>query len=70
MPIRAHSSSGSRWRTSTPSTSTVPAVASESRGMRSSIVVLPAPVEPMIAVISPGLATNEMSASTGAVAPG
>ena len=33
-------------------------------------MVLPAPVAPMIAVTSPGPATNAMSHSTGASAPG
>ena len=41
-PMRLHSSSGSMSRTSTPSTSTVPPVASNSRGTRLSNVVLPA----------------------------
>jgi hypothetical protein len=70
MPIRAHSSSGSRSRTSIPSIRTVPAVGSLSLGISSSSVVLPAPVEPMIAVTFPGSAVNEMSSSTGAAAPG
>ena len=38
--------------------------------MSVSSVVLPAPVEPMIAVVRPGSARNEMSCSTGALAPG
>ena len=68
--MRLHSSSGSMSRTSCPSTSTVPPVVSNSRGTRLSSVVLPAPVLPMIAVVSPATALNEMSQSTGKSAPG
>ena len=52
-PTVRDSSAGSSSRTSTPSTSTVPPVASNSRGTRLSSVVLPLPVLPMTAVISP-----------------
>ena len=52
-PIRLHSTSGASSRTSTPSTNTEPDVASNSRGTRWSSVVLPEPVLPMIAVVSP-----------------
>ncbi len=45
-------------------------MASKSRGTSDSSVVLPAPVLPMIAVVSPAPARNEMSRSTGAAAPG
>ena len=38
-------------RTSTPSTATTPPVASNSRGISEIRVDLPAPVEPMIAVV-------------------
>ena len=60
-----HSTSGSSSRTSTPPTSTSPAVPSNSRGMRLTSVVLPAPVLPTIAVVWPGAVANEMSLSTG-----
>ena len=33
-------------------------------------VVLPLPVEPTMAVVSPGLASNEMLRRTGSSAPG
>ena len=52
-PMRSHSTSGARSRTSTPSTSTLPLVASNSRGTRLTSVVLPAPVLPTIAVVRP-----------------
>ena len=55
-PIRDQSTSGSRSRTSTPSTRTAPEVASKSRGTRLTSVDLPAPVEPMIATVWPGRA--------------
>ena len=55
-PTARDSGSGSRSRTSTPSTSTAPPVASNSRGTRLSSVVLPLPVLPMTAVVSPGAA--------------
>ena len=54
-PTVRDSSAGSRSRTSTPSTRTVPPVTSNSRGTRLSSVVLPLPVLPMTAVVSPGL---------------
>ena len=69
-PIRLHSSSGSISRTSTSSTSTRPAVASNSRGISEISVVLPAPVEPMMAVVSPGSAVNVTLHRTGKSAPG
>ena len=69
-PTASDSTAGSRSRTSTPSTSTLPPVASNSRGIRLSRVVLPLPVPPMMAVISPGRATRPMSHSTGSSAPG
>ena len=49
---------------------TVPSVASYRRGTRPTKVDLPAPVEPMIAVVVPGMAVNEMCLSTGSSAPG
>ena len=52
-------------RTSAPSTSTVPPVASNRRGTRFNSVVLPAPVLPMIAVVCPARTLIEMSHSTG-----
>ena len=55
----SRAASGSRRRTSTPSTYTSPAVTSKSRGTRLTSVVLPAPVEPMIAVVCPGGAVND-----------
>jgi len=70
IPTRLHRYSGSRSRTSTPSTSTCPPVASKRRGTSPSNVVLPAPVLPMIAVVVPGAAVNVTSCSTGASAPG
>ena len=57
--------SGSQSRTSTPSTRTDPPVASKSRGISEIRVVLPEPVEPMIAVVWPGSAVKVMSRSTG-----
>ena len=69
-PIRDQSISGSRSRTSTPSTRTVPEVASKSRGTRLTSVDLPAPVEPMIATVWPGRALRLTSQSTGCSAPG
>jgi hypothetical protein len=41
-----------------------------SRGIRLIRVVLPAPVDPMTAVVVPGSTVKEMSESTGSVAPG
>ena len=69
-PNRDQSSSGSIRRTSTPSTTTRPAVASNSRGSRLTSVVLPAPVEPMTATVWPGRAEKLTSLSTGSSAPG
>ena len=60
-PIRAQSWSGSYSRTSTPSTLTCPAVTSNSRGTSPMSVDLPAPVDPMIAVVVPGSTVNVMS---------
>ena len=70
IPMRDQSSSGSSSATSTPSTSTMPLVASKRRGMRLTSVVLPAPVLPMIAVVLPAPARKVMSVSTGCSAPG
>ncbi len=69
-PMRVQSIWGSRSRTSTPSTDTVPDVASNSRGTRETSVVFPDPVLPMTAVVCPATARNEMPDSTGAAAPG
>ena len=69
-PIRLQSNSGSIARTSNPSTRTAPPVASKRRGTRLRSVVFPAPVLPMIAMVSPAFAVNEMSQSTGKSAPG
>ena len=63
MRLRSRSKSSSR--TSTPSTRTLPPVASKSRGISDSSVVLPAPVLPMIAVVCPASARKLMSRSTG-----
>jgi hypothetical protein len=52
-------------RTSRSSTSTVPRVTSQKRETRLTMVVLPAPVCPTIAIIRPGSMTNERSRSTG-----
>ena len=49
---------------------TAPSVASYSRGIRLMRVVLPQPVLPMKAVVSPGLAVKVMSRSTSCSAPG
>ena len=68
--MRFHRISGSISRTSTPSISTAPLVASNSRGTRPMSVVLPAPVLPMIAVMRPAVVVNEMPSSTGCSAPG
>ena len=56
--------------TSTPPTLTLPLETSKRRGMRPRRVVLPEPVEPMIAVRWPGSARNEMPWSTDRSAPG
>ena len=57
-------------RTSTPSTSTEPPVASNSRGISEISVVLPAPVEPMIAVVWPGRAVKVDVAQHGSLRAG
>ena len=54
-----------RSRTSTPSTVIWPLQASWKRGMRLASVLLPAPVTPMIATVSPGLTSKLTSCSTG-----
>ncbi len=69
-PTRRQSTSGARSRTSTPSTSTCPPVASNRRGTRLTNVVFPAPVLPMTAVVRPRSASSEMPCSTGDSAPG
>ncbi len=69
-PTAADSPAGSSSRTSTPPTSSDPAVTSISLGMRLTRVVLPLPVPPMIAVVRPGSAARLMSCSTGSSAPG
>lgn len=69
-PIPFHSVSRSASRTSTPCTRTVPPVASNSRGIRLTSVVLPAPVDPMIATVSPGAARKLTPSMTGSSAPG
>ena len=58
------------FRTSTPSTFTLPSVASKNRGIRLTSVDLPEPVLPMNATVSPFFAVNEMSFRTGSSAPG
>ena len=68
--MRPQRASRSCSRTSTPSTRTWPSVASYSRGMRLMSVLLPEPVLPTNAVISPGEARNERSWRTGCSAPG
>jgi hypothetical protein len=69
-PIRDQSASGASSRTSTPSTSTLPLVASNRRGTRLTSVVLPAPVLPTMAVVRPAVVVKEMSLSTDCSAPG
>jgi len=54
----------------TPSIKMAPDVASNSRATSEMSVVLPAPVLPMIAVVCPALARNEIPFSTGSAAPG
>ena len=66
-PIAAASAAGSSSRTSMPSISTAPPVTSNSRGIRLISVVLPLPVPPMIAVISPGRAIRPTPHSTGSL---
>src|SRR5215212_8290846 len=68
MPL--HNTSGSSARTSTPSTSTQPEVTSNKRVTSPTRVVLPDPVLPMMAVVSPGPTLNDTWSSTGATAPG
>ena len=58
------------WVTGWPSISTRPEVGEYSLGKSPASVVLPLPVEPMIAVVVPGAASNEMCSSTGFSAPG
>ncbi len=70
MATRCVISARSSWVTGTPSSSTSPEAASYRRGSRASRLVLPAPVEPMIATVWPGSAVKLMSLSTGASAPG
>ena len=53
-PMWCHSRSGSASRTSTPPTSTLPAVASNRRATRLISVVFPEPVLPMTATVWPG----------------
>ena len=65
-----HSTSGSRSCTSTPPTSTVPSVLSNSRRMRLTSVDFPAPVLPTMAVVCPGAVAKETPVSTGCSAPG
>src|SRR5439155_5616550 len=69
-PIRDHRMVGSRSRTSTPSMSTAPEVTSKRRATKLIRLVLPEPVLPMMAVVSPASDVNEMSSSTGCSAPG
>ena len=69
-PTVRDSRTSSSSRTFTPSTNTSPPVASNSRGIRLSSVVLPEPVLPMMAVTSRGRAVRLTPLSTGASAPG
>ncbi len=57
-------------RTSTPSSDTVPSVASKNRGTSFTSVVLPEPVEPMMAVVWPGRVLKLTEATTGSAASG
>ena len=81
MPENSHGFCGtiataltSSWRgmrvTGWPSISTLPDVGEYSLGSSPASVVLPLPVEPMIAVVVPGAAAKEMCSSTGFSAPG
>ena len=54
-----------RSRTSWPSMVTCPLQASWKRGTRLASVLLPAPVAPMIATVSPGRTSRLTSCSTG-----
>ena len=69
-PIADQRTSGASRRTSTPPTSTLPPVTSNSRGTRLTIVLLPAPVDPITATVWPGRAAKETSRTTGESAPG
>ncbi len=56
--------------TSLPPTVTLPSVTSKNLGMRLMSVVLPHPVDPMMAVVSPGLASKSISVRTFSSASG
>ena len=60
-PMSSQRLSSERSRTSTPSIRTAPALASKNRGMSCSSVVFPAPVPPMMAVVSPGCSVKDRS---------
>ena len=61
---------GASSRTSTPPTSTSPSVASMRRATSATSVLLPAPVEPMIANVSPARTLTDTCSSTACSAPG
>ena len=70
QPTRVRSSGSVSSRMSVPSSRMAPPVTSASRGISWSSVVLPAPVAPTSASVSPGSSSRPMSLSTGRCAPG
>ena len=66
MPIELRSLCRSYRPTGTPSTQSLPFETSAKRGIRLTSEVLPEPVGPMIATVSPGLMSRVMSRSTSA----
>ena len=70
QPTRVRSSGRVSSRMSVPSSRMDPAVTSASRGISCRSVVLPDPVAPTSASVSPGSSSSRMSRSTGRGAPG
>ena len=68
-PTQARNFLRSKSLTSTPPIVTLPSVASAMRGIKLTMVDLPDPVEPMIAVTSPFFAVNEMWRTASASPP-
>src|ERR1044072_2770814 len=69
LAIWARSHVRSSVRTSCPSTNTVPAGGSNSRGRRASAVLLPEAVRPTSATVVPAGAWNESRTSAGPAGP-
>ena len=67
MPIARRSDASESCRTSWPSISTWPEVASKRRGIRWTRELLPAPVGPTIATVLPAGIARVMPRSTGVV---